>query len=141
VIEQVTLITSNAGKANEYAQMLGLEVIPVKASLTEIQALGVEDVVRHKAREAYALVGTPVLVDDTGLAIEARNGLPGALIAWFLDAVGPAGILSMAAGLTSRQATVTTALGYADAAGVQIFTGSVKGNLASIGVWSGPPSL
>jgi XTP/dITP diphosphohydrolase len=131
VIEQMTLVTGNAGKAAEYAQMLGIEVTPLKARLTEIQALDVADVVRRKAEEAYALLRTPVLVDDTGLSVKAWNGLPGALIAWFLDSVGPDGILSMAAGLSSRQATATTSIGYADAAGVQIFTGSVEGSLAT----------
>jgi non-canonical purine NTP pyrophosphatase (RdgB/HAM1 family) len=115
VIEQMTLVTGNAGKAAEYAQMLGIEVTPLKARLTEIQALDVADVVRRKAEEAYALLRTPVLVDDTGLSVKAWNGLPGALIAWFLDSVGPDGILSMAAGLSSRQATATTSIGYADA--------------------------
>ena len=43
----------------------------------------------RKAADAYALFRRPVLVDDTGLAIRAWNGLPGALIAWFLDTVGP----------------------------------------------------
>ena len=47
----------------------------------------------------------PVLVDDTGLAVHAWNGLPGALVAWFIDTVGPQGILDMATGITDRRAT------------------------------------
>jgi hypothetical protein len=41
------------------------------------------------------------------------------------------GILNMATGLTDRRAIVTTALGYADADGVQVFTGTVNGTLAT----------
>ncbi len=37
----------------------------------------------------------------------------------------------MAAGLTDRRATVTTALGYADAAGTRVVQGSVTGTLAT----------
>jgi XTP/dITP diphosphohydrolase len=37
----------------------------------------------------------------------------------------------MAAGITDRRATVSTALGYADADGVQVFTGTVDGSLAT----------
>ena len=37
----------------------------------------------------------------------------------------------MAAGITDRRATVTTALGYADATGVQVFQGTVDGTLAT----------
>ena len=84
-----------------------------------------------KAADAYAQLGEPVLVDDTGLTIHEWNGLPGALVAWFIDTVGPQGILDMAAGLTDRRATVTTALGYADATGVQVFQGTVHGTLAT----------
>ena len=81
--------------------------------------------------DAYTQLGEPVLVDDTGLTVHAWNGLPGALVAWFLDTVGAQGILNMATGLTDRRATVTTALGYADADGVQVFTGTVNGTLAN----------
>ena len=119
MLDRIALITGNAGKAAEYAAMLGIEVTPAKAELTEVQSLDVADVAARKAADAYAQLGEPVLVDDTGLTVHAWNGLPGALVAWFLDTVGAQGILDMAAGLTDRRATVTTALGYADADGVR----------------------
>ena len=81
-------------------------------------------------QDAYAQLREPVLVDDTGLTIHAWNGLPGALVAWFINTVGPHGILDMAAGITDRRATASAALGYADATGVQVFTGTVDGSLA-----------
>ncbi|MCO6003504.1 hypothetical protein NE236_00745 [Actinoallomurus purpureus] len=37
----------------------------------------------------------------------------------------------MAANLTNRRATVTTAIGYADDTGVQVFTGILNGTLTS----------
>lgn len=115
MIDRVCLITGNEGKAREYASLLGIEVTPVKEDLVEIQALDVVTVVERKVTDAYAKLRSPVLVDDTGLVLDAWNGLPGALIAWWLDAVGPQGILDMAAGVTDRSATVTTALGYGQA--------------------------
>jgi XTP/dITP diphosphohydrolase len=130
MLDQITLITGNPGKAAEYADLLGIEVTPAAAELTEVQALDVAQVAARKAADAYAQLGVPVLVDDTGLSIQAWNGLPGALVAWFLDTVGPQGILRMAAGLADRRATVTTALGYADAAGVRVFQGALTGSLA-----------
>jgi XTP/dITP diphosphohydrolase len=131
MLDRIALITGNAGKAAEYAAMLGIEVTPAKAELTEIQSLDVADVAARKAADAYAQLGEPVLVDDTGLTVHAWNGLPGALVAWFLDTVGPQGILAMAAGLTDRRATVSTALGYASADGVRVFRGTVNGTLAT----------
>lgn len=111
--------------------MLGIDVTPAKAELTEVQSLDVAVVATRKVTDAYAQLGEPVLVDDTGLTVHAWNGLPGALVAWFLDTVGAQGILDMAAGLTDRRATVTTALGYANADGVQVFTGTVHGTIAT----------
>ena len=131
MLDRIALITGNAGKAAEYAAMLGIEVTPAKAELTEIQSLDVADVAARKAADAYAQLRQPVLVDDTGLTVHAWNGLPGALVAWFIDTVGPQGILEMAAGISDRRATVSTALGYADADGVQVFTGTVDGSLAT----------
>ena len=84
-----------------------------------------------KPADAYAQLGQPVLVDDTGLAVHAWNGLPGALVAWFLDTVGLQGILDMAAGITDRRATATSALGYADATGARVFQGTMDGTLAT----------
>lgn len=129
--DRITLITGNAGKAAEYAAMLGIEVSSARAELTEVQSLDVPTVAARKAADAFAQLREPVLVDDTGLSVHAWNGLPGALVAWFLGAVGPQGILDMTAGLTGRRATVTTAVGYADATGVRVFTGAVEGSLAA----------
>ena len=84
----------------------------------------------RKAADAYAQLGQPVLVDDTGLAVHAWNGLPGAPVTWFLGSVGPQSILVMAAGLSDRRAAVTTALGFATADGVQVFQATVPGTLA-----------
>lgn len=131
MLDRITLITGNTGKATEYAAMLGIEVTPAKAELTEVQSLDVAHVAARKAADAYAQLRKPVLVDDTGLTIHAWNGLPGALVAWFIDTVGTRGILNMAAGLTDRRATVSTALGYADATGVRVFLGTVDGWLAT----------
>lgn len=131
MIDRVSLITGNEGKAREYAALLGIEVTAVKENLVEIQSLDVVDVVERKAADAYLRVRGPVLVDDTGLVLEAWNGLPGALVAWFLDAVGPHGLLDMAADITDRTATVTTALGYADCDGVRVVSGTLHGVLTA----------
>lgn len=131
MIDSVSLISGNEGKAREYATLLGIYVSAVKEDLIEIQSLDVVEVVKHKVQDAYSKLQVPVLVDDTGLALNAWNGLPGALVTWFLASVGAQGVLDMAAGVTDRTATVTTALGYADANGVRVFTGTLQGTLTT----------
>jgi non-canonical purine NTP pyrophosphatase (RdgB/HAM1 family) len=130
-LDRIAIVTGNVGKAAEYAAMLGIDVTPAKAELTEGQSLDVARVAARKAADAYPQLCQPVLVDDTGLAIHAWNGLPGALVAWFLDTVGLQGILDMAVGITDRRATATAALGYAGATGVRVFQGTVYSTLAT----------
>jgi XTP/dITP diphosphohydrolase len=132
MIERVALITGNEGKAREYGALLGIEVNAVKEDLIEIQSLDVVEVVKWKTEDAFSKLRGPVLVDDTGLALNAWNGLPGALVAWFLSSVGAEGILDMASCVADRSATVTTALGYGDASGaIRVFTGTLGGTLST----------
>ncbi|HKX24112.1 MAG TPA: RdgB/HAM1 family non-canonical purine NTP pyrophosphatase [Candidatus Saccharimonadales bacterium] len=127
----ITLITGNAGKIAEISRLLGIEVHGQKVSLPELQATDVREVARAKAQAAYDQLQRPVLVDDTGLYINAWGELPGALIAWFLDNVGCDGVLKMLEGWDDRSARVVTALGYCDENGVQIFDGELTGSIAT----------
>jgi XTP/dITP diphosphohydrolase len=131
MLQRITLVTGNAGKAHEFAELLGIEVTPVKAGLTEVQALDPAAVATRKVADAYALTGEPVLVDDSALVVHEWNGLPGALVSWWLDAVGAQGILNMAAGLSDRRATAVTVLAYCDADGTRVFRGEVEGTLTT----------
>ena len=128
-MNDITLITGNAGKVAELSRLLGIKVHNQKVALTEIQALDVRRVVEFKAQAAFEVLKRPVLVDDTGLYIEAWQGLPGALVAWFMDSVGKDGILKMLEGWADRSARAVTALGYCDERGVHIFDGELKGGI------------
>jgi hypothetical protein len=57
--DRITLITGNAGKAAEYAAMLGIEVTPARAELTEVQSLDVSTVAGRKAADAFAQLREP----------------------------------------------------------------------------------
>lgn len=127
----ITLITGNANKARELSSLIGTTLEHKKLSLVEPQSLKPAEVASAKAADAFIQLGTPVLVDDTGFAIESWNGLPGALIAHFLDTVGPQGLLDMASHLKDRSVRVETALAYADANGVQVFVGTKAGCLTT----------
>lgn len=124
------LVTGNAGKVAEFERILGMELKSVKLALPETQEVDVVAVARAKAQAAYEQVGIPVLVDDTGLTVQEWKTLPGALVAWFLDSVGNEGIIRMLSGWESRNASVTTAVGYCDADGVVVFEGTVLGEIA-----------
>lgn len=94
-MHEITLISGNLNKVNDLSQLLGLKLKHKDIELVEIQSTNVVDVIKHKAREAYAKLGSPVLVDDAGLTIEHWGKLPGALIKYFITEIGLAGILEM----------------------------------------------
>ena len=88
----LTFITSSENKLVEVERLLGQQLTRANIPLDEIQDIALETVVIHKAQQAYAHVQRPVLVEDTGLTFTAWNGLPGALIKWFLSALGTDGL-------------------------------------------------
>jgi non-canonical purine NTP pyrophosphatase (RdgB/HAM1 family) len=123
----LTFITSSDQKLAEVERILGRPLAREALGLEEIQAVDLEPVVRHKAQQAYALLGRPVLVEDTGLAFAAWNGLPGALIKWFLVSLGVDGVCRVLEAEENRDATATTIFGYADGKTLSVFSGAVQG--------------
>ena len=127
-------VTGNDHKRREAARILGLELEAASPDLPEIQALDVSEVAAAKAlaaREALGRPNRPVLVEDSGLVIEAWNGLPGALTKWFLGSVGAEGLLAMLPPGTDRSAVAVCAVAVAAPDGtVEVFTGEVQGKLA-----------
>ena len=124
-------VSSNAGKVREVAAILGFALERLEADVPEIQALDVSEVVREKAMAAFALAGRPVLVEDTGLYITALEGLPGALVKWFLATVGPAGICEMLPVDAPRTAIARTAVALHDGSNVTVLTGEVTGQIVA----------
>ena len=123
--------TTNENKVREVREILGDAVEQVSIDLLEPQGIRVEDVVRIKAKDAFRQAGKPTLVEDTGLEIAAWNGLPGALISWFLDTVGNEGILTMLADETGRAAIAKTAIGFFDGKKDHLFVGEVSGTISN----------
>jgi len=125
----VLLATSNEHKVRAVQSVLGRRVQHIKLDLPEIQAIDVQEVIERKARAAYRLVGKPVLVEDTSLSLQAWNGLPGALIRWFLETVGNEGICRMLTGYEQLEATAETCLSYFDGQDFVSFSGVVEGTI------------
>ncbi len=131
---ETLFVTSNPDKAREAAEILGIELINVDLDLPELQGLDVAQVAANKAataREALETPDSPVLVEDSGLVVEAWNGLPGALTKWFLRSVGNEGLLRMLLGEEDRSARAVCAIAVASADGsVSVFEGVVEGSIA-----------
>lgn len=130
-VRRLTILTGNENKAQEFSRLLDVELERLSIELLEIQETDVAVVAQKKAEEGFNRLGRPCFVDDTGLTVHAWGNLPGALVKWFIDNVGNDGFIGMLGETTSREATVTTALGYCDKNGSQVFIGELRGIIAS----------
>ncbi len=98
----------------------------------EIRADDVEAVAHEAAITAYDALKRPVVLDDTGLFVDALNGFPGTYSAYVLKAIGNTGILRLMNNIDERTAKFVTAVGYADGDTIQTFVGVMPGNIARV---------
>ena len=125
----LVFVTSRAEKALE-AERLGFDIERLDLDLPEPQALDPSEIVEAKARAAYAVVSRPVLVEDSGLAIRAWGGFPGALVKWLEKSAGVAALARMLDAFPDRSATATCAIGFCDGGEVLTARGETHGSIA-----------
>lgn len=123
------LVTCNRDKAAEAERILGRPVQTAAVDLPEIQSLDLLEVLRAKGEEAWRRLGRPLVVEETGLALDALGGFPGPLVRWMLEATGPEGIARAAIALGDPAAHARCALLYRDAAGAVVAEGADHGEL------------
>ena len=78
----------------------------------EFQGASLEDIARMKAQTAHDRLKAPVIIEDTALAFDALNGLPGAYIKWFLDAIKCEGLAKMLDGFDNRSGSAICTIAY-----------------------------
>jgi XTP/dITP diphosphohydrolase len=82
---QIVLASRNAGKLVELRRILGagFELVPLPADAPEVDETGAtfEENALLKATSAALATGLPAVADDSGLAVDALNGMPGVLSA------------------------------------------------------------
>ena len=124
-----TLVTGNRNKLLEAERILGCPIRCEPIDLPEIQSLDLAEVLRAKGEEAWRRLRRPLVVEETGLDLDALNGFPGPLVKWMLEAVGPVGIARAAHALDDPRATACCALIYRDADTTLVAAGETHGSL------------
>ena len=127
-------VTTNEHKRQEVQEILGVALEQADLDLPEIQAIDPAEVAAEKVRAARAALGgpeLPVLVEDSGLMVDAWDGFPGALTKWLMRSVGNEGLLRMLPEGVDRSARAVCVVALAEADGsVRTFRGEVPGTLA-----------
>ena len=130
-MEKLFFVTGRDHKVREAEAILDMDVEQVKLDVPEIQSTDVVEVVKEKAKAAARLSGRTVVVDDTGVYIDALNGFPGALSRPFLDTLHNKGILNILRDEKNRKTLVRTAVGLCSPGSEPlVFVGEVRGSIA-----------
>lgn len=125
----IVFLTGNGDKLRETREILGenFQITNKDLDIDEIQEIDGAKVVIKKAQDAFAIVKTPLIVEDVSFYIVSWKGLPGSLIKWFTKTVGNEGILEMLKGFKNRKAIAQTLIAYHDGKNIRIFEGTTNG--------------
>ena len=133
-ITKICFVTSNKVKLSEFQEFfkpLGIEVEQIDLDVPEIKYENVADVAIEKARYAAKETGKLVVVEDTGLYINALKGFPGACAKFVFFTIGLEGVLKLLSGAKDRSAEFRAAIATAEPGKEpKVFLGVARGRIA-----------
>lgn len=121
----VAFVTGNVRKFRDLALICADFAVPVERlqlPVEEIQSADIDEVIKHKARRAYALAGRPVVVNDTFWNILALRGFPGAYMKEVTEWLRPEDFLALLAHKSDRTISCTESMMYYDGKRSKQFT-------------------
>ena len=139
-MKTIKFATSNPNKVvegNIVGKEFGIEFVQIMEDYPEIRDEDVARVAEEGAKFVYGSVKEPIIVEDTGLFINALNGFPGTYSKFVFRKIGNDGILRLMKGMDSgagqgnRRAVFVSAIGYYDGDRVIVFKGEVNGRITS----------
>jgi XTP/dITP diphosphohydrolase len=110
----LTFVTTNPGKLHEAREYLEEPVQQLDFDYPERQAADLATVAAHGARTAYRQVEGPVIVDDSGLTIEAFDGFPGPYSSYVEEKLGIERVWQLAREEDDRSAAFRAVIAYCD---------------------------
>lgn len=128
-LSDLTVVTSSPDKLAEINEILGTNHQVSKIDIPEIQSLDLDEVITHKAKEAYQKLKKPILVEDISFEIKALKGLPGTFIKFFLKSLGTEGTVALVKSKNTKT-KVTAAVAIHDGKDLKIFKGTIYGTLS-----------
>lgn len=131
-MKDVVFVTGNPNKAKYLADLIGMHVDHHAVELDEIQSMDLAEVASHKARQAYAALQRPVLVEDQGMFLPAMGGFPGPFIKFLVDdGTNLINLVKMLDGFDDRTAIARCVFVYFDGTHETSFVGELPGSIAT----------
>lgn len=126
---EIVFVTSNENKHREVESILDMSVKRVSLDLPEIQSMDLMDIIGAKLSVAYEKLQRPVIVEDTGLFLDAWHGFPGPFVKHALATMGNQGLVN-ALPKGDRTATWQVVYGYCNGGEPQYFVGEIAGKIS-----------
>ena len=130
-MKEVQFVTQNRAKVlelQEKAKPFGLEIIQVDAAYPELQADTLEEVVNFGLTYCSKNFAPPIIIEDSGLFVDALNGFPGPFSSYVYRTIGSRGLVKIAGeGVPARFESLIGCY-YHDC---KLFRGQVEGFIAS----------
>jgi non-canonical purine NTP pyrophosphatase (RdgB/HAM1 family) len=125
-------VTSNKEKvavAKKHLEPYGIEIVQKTHDFTEIQSESIEEIAKHKARQAFDYFKHPLLINDAGWYITTLNGFPGPYMKYINTWFTSQNLLDLMRDITDRRVLYREVFCFIDSNGKKIFTQELSGNV------------
>lgn len=112
----IHFVTGNTGKFAQVQEALwsSVELVQADLDIPEIQTTSIRYISADKARQAFAQVWEPVLVEDSGIYFDVFTDFPGALTKFIYQGIGLEGMQRLYTGENNLWAKFQCVLSYMD---------------------------
>lgn len=133
---KVLFSTTNKHKvreANEIGKIYGIEFEQINFPYPEIRDEKFENIATEGVRYVYEKIKKPVIVEDSGIIIDALNGFPGTFSAYVEKKIGNKGILNLMEDVEeqNRTARYISVVAFFDGKILKVFVGKVEGKIST----------
>jgi XTP/dITP diphosphohydrolase len=125
-------VSTNKHKFLEIKRILakhGIKLRWHRAELHEPDTSSLEKIALEKARQAYAKLQAPLIVEDTGIFFEGFTNFPGAQAKRVYERIGFEGLLNLIS-KKSKHAYFKTVICFTDGKQYKLFSGRLDGKLS-----------
>lgn len=115
MVKKIIFVTGNEIKvrhANMAVEKFGLMFVPHKLDIIELREENPDVIVVEKAFQAIKILRKPLIVEDSGIFIEALNGFPKTFVHFVESTIGINNLLKMMKGVKNRKTEFRQSLAY-----------------------------
>ncbi len=129
---KIVYVTGNMQKVADARARLdrhGMSVEQQKVNTLEIQSDSIAEIARHKAQQAYEIIGKPLVVNDAGWIIPALKGFPGPYMRYINEWLTASDLLALMKDKSDRSIVLKEVLAYHDGKKISVFEKDTFGTI------------